>query len=142
MAALAIGSYPVSMKSVVICSSNRFAKEARAFAKALEKLGVTVYVPHYYRASGGNWDAIAAYDKQFVALGLTLDHFNKMRLADVVLVYNKDGYAGNSTSMEIGYAAALDKPIFAISDKDDDMCRSVLFRGIVASPKEFIKFLR
>ena len=130
------------MKSVVICSSNRFAKEARIFAKGLEKLGVTVYVAHYYRSSGGNWSKIADFDKPFVALGLTLDHFYKIRMADVVLVYNKDGYAGNSTSMEIGYAVALDKPIYAVSDKDDDPCRAVLFRGVVKSPRNFLRFLK
>lgn len=130
------------MKSVVICSSNRFAKEARAYAKGLEKLGVTVFVPHYYDASGGKWDAVSDFDKPFVALGLTHDHFYKIRMADVVLVYNKDGYSGYSTSMEIGYSVALDKPVFAVSDKDTDLCRSVLFRAIVPTPKALIPFLR
>ncbi len=130
------------MKSVVICSSSRFSKEARAFAKGLEKLGVTVYLAHYYRSSGGDWSKISDFDKPFVALGLTLDHFYKIRMADVVLVFNKDGYAGNSTSMEIGYAVALDKPIYAVSAKDDDMCRAVLFRGIVKTPRELVKFLK
>ena len=130
------------MKSVVICGSNKFAKEARAFGKALEKLGVTVYMPHFYRASGGQWGGVAEFDKPFVALGLTHDHFYKIRMADVVLVYNKNGYSGNSTTMEIAYGVALDKPVYAISDKDEEICRSVLFRGIVKSPRELVKFLK
>lgn len=36
------------MKTVTICSSNRFADEAEKFAKKLEKLGVNVLVPHFY----------------------------------------------------------------------------------------------
>ena len=130
------------MKSVVICGSNRFSKEARAFAKALEKLGVVVFLAHYYRSSGGVWEKISNFDKPFVALGLTHDHFYKIRMADVVFVYNKDGYIGNNTTLEIGYAVALDMPIYALSEKDGDLCRSVLFREIVKTPKALLRFLR
>ncbi len=130
------------MKSIAICGSNKFAKEARAFGKELEKLGVTVFVPHFYRASGGVWDTISDFDKPFVALGLTHDHFYKIRMADALFIYNKDGYSGNSTTMEIAYGVALDKPVYALSDKDDEICRSVLFRAIVRTPKELIKYLK
>jgi len=130
------------MKSVVICSSNRFAKEARAFAKGLEKLGVLVYLAHYYTASGGNWKKVSDFDRPFVALGLSHDHFYKIRMADTVLVYNKDGYAGYSTSMEIGYAVALNKPVYAVSDKDEDICRAVLYRAIVKTPAALVRYLK
>jgi hypothetical protein len=33
--------------------------------------------------------------KDFVALGLTHNHFYKIRMAEVVFVYSKDGYIGN-----------------------------------------------
>jgi nucleoside 2-deoxyribosyltransferase len=130
------------MKSVVICGSNKFAKEARAFGKALEKLGVEVFMPHFYRASGGKWDELKDFDKPFVALGLTHDHFYKIRLADAVFIYNKDGYSGNSTTLEIGYAVACDKPIYAFSEKDEEICRSVLFRGVVTTPKDLVRLLK
>ena len=130
------------MKSVVICGSASFAKEMRAFAKKLKELGIDVYEPHLYQESGGKWDEIKDYDKEFVALGLTHDHFYKMRMADVVYIFNKDGYSGNSTSMEIGYAAALNKPIYAHSGKDDDLCRHVLFRKIVSNPEELVGLLK
>lgn len=38
-------------------------------------------------------------------------HFQKIRLADSIYVYNKNGYIGNSTKMEIEYAIKLNKPI-------------------------------
>lgn len=56
--------------------------------------------------------------KRFIALGLTHDHFYKIQMADVVFVYNKGGYAGNSTTLEIGYAVAIGKPIYALSGED------------------------
>lgn len=130
------------MKTVVICGSDRFAKEIKEFAKKLEKLGVVVYAPNSYRASGGDWSRIHEYDKKFVALGLTLEHVYKIKMADVVYIYNKDGYAGVSTTLEIGCAMALDKPIYAFSDKDPELCRVSLFRGFVKTPKELSEFLK
>jgi len=130
------------MKSVVICSSSRFAEEVREFSKQLKEKGVMVYEPSLYRASGGDWEKIRDFDKRFVALGLVHDHLHKIRLADVVFVYNKEGYIGNSVTLEIGYALALNKPIYAFCDKDEEKCRKVLFQEFISSPEELIKVLR
>ncbi len=130
------------MKSVVICGSSRFAPEMRAFAKKLKELGVVVFEPHLYRASGGVMADLKDFDKKLVALGLTHDHFYKMRMADVIYIYNKDGYSGVSTSMEIGYAVALDKPIYGLSDQDEEICRQALFSAIVKEPEDLINYLK
>jgi hypothetical protein len=130
------------MRSVVICGSGRFAKKARSFAQKLEKLGAHVYMPHFYKVSGGDWSRIHEFDKKFVAMGLTYDHFRKIELADVVFVFNEDGYSGASTTLEIGYASALAKPIYALSDRDPEICRNILFCGIVKRPQDLIDKLR
>ena len=129
------------MKSVVICCSNKFAKEASAFAAKLRDLGVNVMEPHFYDAGGGDWSRVHAFDKQFLAVGLTHDHFQKIRTGDLVFFYNKDGYFGNSTTLELGFATALGKPVYALSDKDSELCRKILIRQFVAAPEELIKFL-
>lgn len=131
------------MKSVTICASNRFAKEAEGFIKKLRKLGVTVYAPHFYTSNHGPLENVKSeHDRKFIAMGLTHDHFNKIRKADSVFVYNKGGYVGNSVTLEIGYAAALGKPIYVLSDKDDDVCRSILFSGVAETPEKLAKILR
>ncbi len=130
------------MKSVVLCGSNRFAPQMREFAQKLKALGVVVFEPHLYRASGGVWADIKDYDKQFVALGLTHDHFYKIRMADVVYIYNEDGYSGVSVSMEIGYAVALNKPIYIYDDNDTEICRKVLFREVVKEAQDLLKYLK
>jgi len=61
-------------------------------------------------------------------------------MADVVFVFNKNGYAGVSTTMEIGCALALGKPIYAL-EKDTELCRNVLYREIINTPEEFVKRL-
>jgi hypothetical protein len=130
------------MKSVVICGSSRFSEEMREFAKKLKDLGVLVYEPHLYRASGGVWSEIKDFDKKFVALGLTHDHFYKIRMADIVYVYNKDGYVGPSTTLEIGYSVALNKPIFVYEENDEEPCRKVLFSRVIKQAEDLINYLR
>lgn len=131
------------MKSVVICGSSRFAEEMREFAEKLKDLGVIVYEPTLYRSHPeADWSAIKDFDKKFMALGLTHDHFYKMRLADVIYVFNKDGYAGVSTTMEIGYAVALNKPIYAFGENDSEICRRVLLSNIIKTPEELVACLK
>ena len=129
------------MKSVVICGSSRFAPEIREFAKKLRDTGVIVYEPYLYRASGGVWEDIPDHDKPLVATGLTHVHFYKIRMADVVYVFNKDGYSGVSTTLEIGYAAALDKPIYAYSEGDGEICRKIIFSRFVDKAEDLIRYL-
>lgn len=128
------------MKTVVICGSRRFKPEMRQFANGLKKLGVVVYEP-YLHSGQEEWANLSDDYKKFVALGLTHDHFYKIKMADVVFVYNKDGYSGNSTTLELGYAVALGKPIYALSDKDEELCRRVLFRDFLKTPKQLFQML-
>jgi len=129
------------MKSVTICSSNRFAKEVYEFVDKLEKLGATVLYPHFFTTNYGDLNKIEDHTKKFIAMGLTHDHFYKIRKGDVIFIFNKDGYSGNSTTLELGYAAALNKPIYALSDKDSEVCRDILFQGYAATPEELVKVL-
>lgn len=129
------------MKSVVICGSRRFKTEIREFAKRLKKLGVVVYEPYLHSGLEPEWSKLSDYYKKFVALGLTHDHFYKIQMADVVFVFNKNGYAGNSTTLEIGYAVALGKPIYALN-ADEELCRHVLFREFISSPTKLAKNIK
>lgn len=128
------------MKSVVLCGSRRFKKEIRAFGSQLEKAGVMVFQPHLHERDE-EWDILSEGRKNFVHLGLTHDHFYKIRMADVVFIYNKGGYAGVSTSMEIGYAVALNKPLYCL-EKDEEASRQTLIREIVPTAKQLIKKLQ
>jgi hypothetical protein len=130
------------MKSAVICGSSRFATEMREFAQKLKDLKVVVYEPHLYRALGGVWEEIKDFDKKFVAMGLTHDHFYKIRMADVVYIFNKDGYIGISTNIEIGYAVALNKPVYVYEELDEDPCRKILFRKAIKTPEELVEVLK
>ena len=62
-------------------------------------------------------------------------------MADVVFVFNKGGYIGNSTTLEIGYAVAARKPLYALAS-DEEICRHVLFRDFVKTPEALMRYLR
>lgn len=81
------------MKSVVICGSRRFKPEIRKFAAGLKELGAVVYEPYLHQGQK-EWENLSEQYKKFIALGLTHDHFYKIKMADIVFVYNKDGYSG------------------------------------------------
>ncbi len=127
------------MKSVVICGSRRFEIEIRKFAKELNKNGVVVYEPILNQDRRIN--KLPENLKRYSFLGLTHHHFSFIRKADVVYMFNKGGYLGNSGTMELGFAEALGKPIYTLSEDKEEPCRNVLFDEIIKTPKELIKKL-
>jgi len=128
------------MKSVVICGSLRFKKEIRDFARILREKGVFVFEPILHEPDEED-EHLSEHTSYLKFLGLTHHHFSSIRKADICFVYNKNGYSGVSTTLEIGFAVALDKPIYALED-DEDSCRQVLFEGIVKNPEELIQKLK
>lgn len=128
------------MKTVVLCGSRRFKPEIRKFGADLKKLGVVVFEP-YLHCGHDEWSSLSEEYQNYILLGLTHDHFYKIQMADVVYVYNKDGYAGVSTTLEIGYAVAKGKPVYALEKDTSEGCRNVLFREIISSPAKLVKKL-
>ena len=128
------------MKSVVICGSRRFTKEIRKFAKDLRKYKVVTFEP--FQNTNRGIDTLSPDLKKFAFLGLTLHHMDFIRKADVVYIYNKDGYMGVSSTLELGFAEAFGKTIYALSDEDTESARGVLFNDIVKTPKELLKKLK
>lgn len=113
-------------KSVVVCASKRYAKEVAAFCDELESLGVTVFRPNISEPIFENEMHVTPHITRMLFKGLTLEHFDMIRKADACYVHNIDGYAGVSVSMEMGYATALGKPLYALNPTTGDPCRDSL----------------
>jgi len=128
------------MKSVVICGSRRYKKEIREFASKLKKVGIVVYEPILNNDLKIN--KLPEHFKRFAFLGLTHHQFSFIRKADIIYFYNKDGYLGNSSTLELGFAEALGKPIYALNEDKDEPCRNVLFDEIIKTPEDLIKKLK
>ena len=56
-------------------------------------------------------------------------------------MYNMDDYVGVSVTLEMAYASALGKPIFALSNKTGDPCRDSLIDKVITSPKQLAALL-
>ena len=128
------------MKSIAICGSRRYKKEIRKFATQLKDIGIVVYEPILNEDPKIN--ELPTHFKRFAFLGLTYHQFDSIRKADVVFFYNKNGYLGNSSTLELGFAVALGKPIYALERDKYELCRDILFDEVVKTPEELIKKLR
>ena len=129
------------MKSVVVCGSKRYAKEIKKFCDDLTKLGVLVFEPSISQPTPEDAFIHSEYITSKIFKGLTLEHFDWIRKAEVCYVYNKGDYAGISVSLEMGYACALGKPIFALTPKTGDPCRDALIDKVISTPKELAALL-
>jgi N-dimethylarginine dimethylaminohydrolase len=129
------------MKSVVVCGSKRYKDEIAQFCAELEKAGILVFEPSFSEAMPEDVFIHSAYVTSKLFKGLTLEHFDWIRKAEVCYVYNKDDYVGASVTMEMAYASALGKPIFALSAKTGDPCRDALIDKVVKTSKALITIL-
>ena len=76
------------MKSVVICGSKRYKAEIAAFSAALQKLGVLVFEPDFGEPMPEDGMVHSVYMTGKVFKGLTLEHFDWVRKAEVCFVFN------------------------------------------------------
>lgn len=110
------------MKTICFCGSFKFFQEMEKDAALLRKKGFTVIVPtpshirhghkpeelkkeKYDQATLTKWEGEGAYR-----------HLENIRKSDAVYIFNKGSYLGPAVTVEIGFALALRKPIFARSE--------------------------
>lgn len=129
------------MKTVVVCASKKYKEEVRVFCDELNALGVTVFEPNINEPISEDAFINSAHVTRMIFKGLTLEHFDWVRKADVCFVYNKDNYAGVNVSLEMGFACALGKPIYLLSGETGDPCRDALIDRKIETPQELAKIL-
>lgn len=129
------------MKSVVVCGSKRYKDEIKAFCDELQKLGLLVFEPSIQQPIPEDSFVHSDYVTEKLFKGLTLEHFDWIRKAEVCYVFNKDDYAGVSVTMEMAYAAALGKPVFALTPKTGEPLRDTLIDKVVPSAKALAALL-
>lgn len=123
------------MKSVVISVSLKFFDEMMNWANALKSKGVKVYHPEDF-----SFKNLKSDELEYAVSGTTYGYFQKIRKADVMLLFNIDGYAGTSTTLELGYATACAKPVVSL-EKDPEPARNVLIDRQVTNVEELLEFL-
>lgn len=140
------------MKSVVICGSQRYREEIKNFAKRLRKLGVpVVFEPNFNRQrktmlAKAEKDRLASKSYRDRVPAMVHEHFDRIRKADVCYIYNKDGYLGINTTLELGFAHGKNMVIYALEPEKSvgaggEICRDILFTEIIDMPEELVKRL-
>ena len=129
------------MKSVVVCGSKRYKDEIASFCSELSELGVLVFEPSFEEIVEEDAKFHSEYVTSKLFKGLTLEHFDWIRKSEVCFIFNKDDYVGISVTLEMAYASALAKPIFALSRKTGDPCRDEIIDKIIKTPKALAALL-
>lgn len=123
-----------------MCGSKRFAKDIAKFCTELNNAGVLVFEPSFDTPVFEDKVIGDPYITSKVFKGLTLEHFDWIRKSDVCYIYNPGRYIGVSVTMEMAFASALSKPIFALSPETGDPCSAALIDKVVTS-KELLNLL-
>lgn len=94
----------------VICGSMRFEEDMRAAAVTESLAGRIVVMPNVnMKHPDDRWADPA--NAELIKADLDVMHRDKIRLADEVLVVTRDGYIGDSTRSEIGFARSIGCPV-------------------------------
>ena len=133
---------------ITICSSLRNRTELKNFTKQLEHLGIRyVSSPDFdnlpeevitkeeeaRRTNKFYTDQLPYMAKAWV---------NEVRKADLVFFFNKNGYLGINTTLELGVAIGMDKIIIALEKDISEPCRNIYFDAICSTPEELYKFIQ
>jgi nucleoside 2-deoxyribosyltransferase len=126
----------IPTKSVVISGSTKFYKEMHEWIQILQDNKIKVFYP-----ADIQFQQLEQKDLEKEIARVKFDYFQKIQKGDVVLLFNVGGYAGISTTVELGYATAYSKPILSI-EEDPEISRKILIEKQVKTPEELIDYLR
>jgi hypothetical protein len=121
------------MKSVCICGSFRFYEEMIQLRNRLQARGLLCEWP----MPGPRRDPqTMTPDEARDAITRHLEHMDR---AEVIFVFNKDSYLGNSVVMEIGYAYAQRKPVYVLAPLHNPFLMPLV--SAVVSIEEFVQLV-
>lgn len=107
-------------RHIAIASSSKFYDRVRSAVETFQSRGLTCHTPAF------------DFDETKVIVGreqkyqLTWSFLEKVRVSDVLYVIDTEGYTGTSVSLEVGYAYALGKPIYAIEPPSEPAVASLV----------------
>lgn len=122
--------------SIVISGSfRRYFDGISETGRAFEALGIDVLSPKASKViNPGEEFAVLETDDTDDPKTLEQRHLDAIAVADALYLYDPDGYIGDSSKMELGWAIALGKPVFCKELVADSTLK--FFCGTVATPEE------
>lgn len=133
----------MSKKKMSIVISGSFRRHFGGISEAVrvfESLEMDVLSPKASKViNPGEEFAILETDDTSDPQTLEQRHLDAITKADALYLYDPDGYIGDSSKMEIGWANALGKPIFCKKLVDDSTLK--FYCGKIATPKQVKQIL-
>ena len=131
-------------KTVVFCGSFKYFQQMEKAAKMLRKSGIKVIVPQPSHIRHGHKpsELKTKYDKKTLSKWEgegAFEHLVNIVQSDIVYIFNQNSYVGPAVTVEIGYALALKKPIYALSPVKDITVSN--FINKVLKPSDLLKKL-
>ncbi len=122
--------------SIVISGSFRYYFDGiKETVKTFESLGMDVLSPMVSKViNPGEEFAVLETDDTDDPRILEQRHLDAITAADALYLYDPEGYIGDSSKMELGWALALGKPIFCKEIVADSTLK--FFCGTVATPEQ------
>lgn len=122
--------------SVVISGSfHRSFEGISEMVKTFESLGIDVLSPKASKVvNPGEEFAVLETDDTDDPQTLEQRHLDAITAADALYLYDPEGYIGDSSKLELGWAVALGKPVFCKELVADSTLK--FFCGTVATPEQ------
>lgn len=142
------------MRSLVICGSMRFKDDIKKFVSGLKDCRVGIVLePDFEDLSDDTVhkeEVERLKEKRYRERvpGLVLSHlWKKIAPADVVYIFNKDGYIGHNTLGELFFAVGKEKYVCAYDEQMlvdgtvREICAEILVNEVVKEPSQLSKLL-
>lgn len=124
-----------NLNIVISGSFRRYFDGISEAVRTFETLGIDVLSPRASKViNPGEEFAVLETDDTDDPKTLEQRHLDAIAAADALYLYDPDGYIGDSSKMELGWAIALGKPVFCKELVADSTLK--FFCGTVATPEE------
>ncbi len=119
---------------VCLCGSFKFFDKIQKIKAELNSMGFTCLAPSPFKFRDKNnpsefikeWSILTQKEKLKASRDAESTFMQKIDRSDIVYIINPDGYIGASVTLEIGYAFAKSKPIFALENISDITVMSLI----------------
>lgn len=111
-------------KAVICGSFHRDPSGLRRLFRELEATGVRILSPLSIDFDVSQTIVRARNELDFSIDELEKFHLRAIKEADVVWLHAPGGYVGLSTAYELGFAKAINKPVFSFAPPEDEMLAS------------------
>jgi nucleoside 2-deoxyribosyltransferase len=112
---------------VVICGSfHRDMQGLKRLFRELEQTGCRILSPLSLSFDPSETVVKSFSESNFSAAELEKYHIRALQESDLVWLHMPDGYVGISCSFELGYAVALNKPVFGFNLPNEEIFKNYI----------------